>query len=137
MSQSTTTDGQSQTPVQCSQTESQNETYDQRLRFNYPDRQEEMVAESTDESFAPCSVNSEMSASPVQTGVQLESSETIETIETIETTTTHTRTFTEEEIQKVRDDINEMNQRFAQHGYEAFVHNKMHFIFRVFPFDLQ
>ena len=132
MSQSTTTDGQSQTPVQCSQTESQNETYDQRLRFNYPDRQEEMVAESTDESFAPCSVNSEMSASPVQTSVQLESSETIET------TTTHTpRIFTEEEIRKVRDDINEMNQRFAQHGYEAFVHNKMHLIFRVFPFDLQ
>ena len=46
------------------------------------------------------------------------------------------RTFTEEEKKKVKDDITEMNLRFTQHGYEAFVHNRMHLIFKVYPFDL-
>lgn len=126
MSQSTT-DSLS-TPVQCSQ----NDTYDERLRLNYPDRQDDMVPESTDESFAASSMASATSITSITSITPV--TPVPNASQQVRTQTT--RTFTEEEIQKVKDDIAEMNQRFVQHGYEAFVHNKMHLIFKVYPFDL-
>ena len=137
MSQSTTDGHSTQTPVQCTQNDSQIDTYDQRLPFNYPDRQDEVIAESTDESFAADSVSSSFSSS---LGVSLNAPHNVS--HNVSHNASHhspqtTRTFTEEEIQKVKDDIAEMNQRFMQHGYEAFVHKKMHLIFKVYPFDLE
>ena len=130
MSQSTN-DGQTpgQTPVPCSQI-SANDTCDQRLMLNYPDRQDEMVAESTDESFAAFTVEVPLSQTTDQCSTPVNSCPP-------PLAQSHARSFTEEEIRKVREDITEMNSRFTEHGYEAFVHNKMHLIFKIYPFDLE
>jgi len=95
----------------------------------YPDRQpefEESVA-SEEISIAPDSLNptltqvSQSTQSVSATPSQAEERQRVAT--TVE--------------DKVRADIARMNEEFAKHKYEAFVHNRIHLIFKVYPFDLQ
>ena len=91
----------------------------------YPDRQPEFEepGESEEISIAPDSLNptltqvSQSTQSVSATPSQAEERQRVE--------------------DKVRADIARMNEEFAKHKYEAFVHKKMHLIFKVYPFDLK
>jgi hypothetical protein len=95
----------------------------------YPDRQPEFEepGESEEISIAPDSLNptltqvSQSTQSVSATPSQAEERQRVAT--TVE--------------DKVRADIARMNEEFAKHKYEAFVHKKMHLIFKVYPFDLE
>jgi len=132
MSQSTTTAGSqgidSNAPVSQYSNDSSNvmysqgETHDPNLHLRYPDRQQEVFTSS--ESFVPCSLDVPL------TQLSQQSPQSV--------SATPSPVVVQQSIEdKVRNDIARMNEEFTKHKYEAFVHGKMHLIFKVYPFDLE
>ena len=87
----------------------------------YADRQED-VYKPSDESFVPCSIEMPLTQMP-SSGGDLSTQSASATPVSLE--------------DKVREDIDKMNEEFKRHGYEAFVHNNMHLMFKVYPFKLR
>ncbi len=125
MSQSTTSAG----------SQTQNDICEQRLRRDYPDRQD---AYSSQESFS-FSQNVPLTQLS-HNSIKSDASVCPDSLKSVSATPTPKE---EEEDQTRKDDedkmrkaIAKMNADLTRHGYQAFVHENTHFIFRTFPFDL-
>ena len=114
MSQSTTTAGSQS---------SQNETCDQVLRLNYPDRQDEYPSQ---DSFVPLTQLPD--EKPNQPSTQTSNGSVC--YDSLSATPTPN---SEDDVKKA---IAKINTDLSKHGYKAFVHGNTHFMFKTYPFDL-
>jgi len=114
MSQSTTTAGS-----QYSQ--SQNETYDQRWRTDYPDRQEYNFDSS--QEYVPCSLQVPLSQTSQQSKEGAAMTDSQQSVSATPSPDGH---------DNLRRAIAKMNENMRKQGYEAFVHNNTHFMFKTY-----
>ena len=148
MSQSTTTAGsQGQDSLDSSVVYSQDQTLqtthsgENPTINNFPDRQED-EGSSSQGSFVACSLETPYTQMSQAKGSTLESTQSISATPTptampaVVPNVPNVNTVLQEQ-EKVKRDIARMNEEFAKHKYEAFVHKNMHLMFKVYPFDLK
>ena len=135
---STTTAGSQDSQVS-DEMHSQNQTLYPDRQLNYPDRQDSV--QSPEESFMQSSFDVPLTQiSPTQASQLSNASQTTHISATPfsrSVSATPTPRLIENTMsQQVGKRIDEINTEFKRHGYEAFVHGRLHIIIKEYPFDL-
>jgi hypothetical protein len=138
MDMSTTTAGSQDSQVS-DEMHSQNQTLYPNFHLNYPDRQDSV--QSSEESFVQSSFDAQLTQiSPTQASQLSNASQTTHISATPfsqSVSATPTPRLNENMVrQQVGNRIDEINTEFRRHGYQAFVHGRLHIIIKEYPFDL-